>query len=80
MGQRPVELGGRKIVRELSPGTGQTFLAEDLRGAGKLVVLKMLEEDCLLEGQLHPSIRLRLGRISEMAAKHVANLHGVERD
>ena len=47
---------------------------------GRRVVLKRLDDDCLLDGQLHPSIRLRLERVRELPVKCVANLLGVERD
>jgi hypothetical protein len=40
---------------------------------------KQLDPDCLLEGDLHPSIRLRLERVRELPVKGVANLRGVER-
>jgi hypothetical protein len=46
---------------------------------GQCVVLKPLNDDCLLDGGLHPSIRLRLSRIRELPMTAVANLHGVER-
>jgi hypothetical protein len=42
-------------------------------------VLKRLDADCLLDGQLHPAIRQRLERVRELPVKCVANLHGVER-
>ena len=42
-------------------------------------ILKPLDEDCLLDGELHPSIALRLQRVREIPSMHVANLHGVER-
>jgi tRNA A-37 threonylcarbamoyl transferase component Bud32 len=45
---------------------------------GRQVVLKPLDEDCLLDGELHPSIRLRLERVRELPMTAVANLHGVE--
>jgi serine/threonine-protein kinase len=41
---------------------------------------KPLDDDCLLDGQLHPSIALRLQRVRELPVPAVANLHGVERD
>jgi serine/threonine protein kinase len=47
--------------------------------AGRPVVLKRLDEDCLLDGQLHPSIRQRLERVRELPLRGVANLLGVER-
>jgi hypothetical protein len=46
---------------------------------GRRVVLKRIDDDCLLDGVLHPSIKLRLERIRELPLKSVANLHGVER-
>jgi hypothetical protein len=46
---------------------------------GRRVVLKELAEDCLLDGELHPSIALRLMRVRELPMTAVANLHGVER-
>jgi hypothetical protein len=45
---------------------------------GGRVVLKALEEDCLLDGEVHPSIQLRLNRVRELPMTAVANLHGVE--
>jgi tRNA A-37 threonylcarbamoyl transferase component Bud32 len=58
---------------------------------GRAVVLKAMEDDCLLKGTarsaggqspggLHPSIRERLSRVRELAHVGVANLYGVERD
>jgi hypothetical protein len=46
---------------------------------GRRVVLKRLDEHCLLDGELHPSIRQRLSRVRELPMTAVANLHGVER-
>lgn len=43
------------------------------------LVLKPMDDDCLLDGELHPSIRLRLERVRELPVPAVANLHGVER-
>ena len=42
-------------------------------------MLKRLDEDCLLDGQLHPSIRQRLERVRELPLRGMANLLGVER-
>jgi hypothetical protein len=70
------ELGGYPLLRELRPE--QSYLAR--APGGRLVVLKMLDSDCLWRGQLHPSIRDRLARVRELAHPGVANLHGVERD
>ncbi len=44
------------------------------------VFRKRLAEDCLLGGELHPSIAQRLHRVRELPVGAVANLHGVERD
>ena len=68
-------IGGYRIERELGEGS---FLASESNG--RRVVLKMLEEDCLLKGALHPMIKDRLGRVRELAHLGVANLHGAERD
>jgi tRNA A-37 threonylcarbamoyl transferase component Bud32 len=48
--------------------------------AGRKIVLKKLDDDCLLDGQLHPSIKLRLQRVRELPVRCVANFLGVERD
>ncbi len=68
-------IGEYRIERELGVGS---FLARESNG--RRVVLKMLEGDCLLKGQLHPMIKDRLGRVREWAHLGVANLHGAERD
>jgi serine/threonine protein kinase len=47
---------------------------------GSNVVRKRLGEDCLLDGELHPSIAERLARVRELPVASVANLRGVERD
>ena len=54
------------------------FLADD--EAGRRVVLKLLDPDCLLDDELHPSIFDRLSRVRELAQNGVASLYGVERD
>ncbi len=72
----PTSIGGYAIERELAPQ--RTYLATG--SDGRRVVLKMLDPACLLDGQLHPSVRERLARVRELAEKNVANLHGVERD
>jgi hypothetical protein len=41
--------------------------------------LKRLDDDCLLDGQLHPSIRQRLERVREVPLTQVANLIRVEK-
>lgn len=43
-------------------------------------ILKPLDADCMLRGQLHPMIRDRLGRVRELAMTQVANLHAVVRE
>jgi tRNA A-37 threonylcarbamoyl transferase component Bud32 len=43
-------------------------------------VRKRLDEDCLLHGDLHPSVAERLARVRELPVKNVANLISVERD
>jgi serine/threonine protein kinase len=72
----PDKIAGYTIVRELTPG--RTYLA--LGSGDRRVVLKMLDPDCLLRGQLHPMIRDRLHRVRELAHMGVANLYGVESD
>jgi serine/threonine protein kinase len=56
----------------------RTWLARD--AAGRQVVLKLLEKDCLQNDTLHPLIHDRLARVRELAHPGVANLYGVERD
>ena len=56
----------------------ECFLAIGPGGRG--VVLKRMEDDCVLKGQLHPAVRERLARVRELAHGGVANLYGVERD
>jgi hypothetical protein len=69
-------LCGRKVLQELSPR--QSWLVDD--PSNRRMVLKRLDDDCLLPGRLHPTVRDRLARIRELAHPSVANLHGVERD
>ena len=73
----PPELCGYPVDSALSE-SGTAFLAVGPGGRG--VVLKKMDEDCLLRGQLHPSIRERLSRVRELAHGGVANLYGVARD
>src|SRR5665213_3369430 len=56
----------------------QSWLA--IGPAGRGVVVKRIDRDCLLHGQLHPHVRDRLGRVRELAHPGVANLFGVERE
>lgn len=72
----PAEVCGYPVVQTLTPG--QTYLAIGPGGRG--LVLKRMDEDCLLHGTLHPSIRERLSRVRELAHVGVANLHGVARE
>ena len=66
---------GLTVLQELAPG--RTYRVRD--ASGRQLVYKRLDDDCLLHGQLHPSIRERLARVREVAHKGVASLHGVER-
>jgi hypothetical protein len=47
---------------------------------GRQVILRQLPPDCLLEGQLYPSIRERLERIRQIPHAAVGALLGVESD
>jgi hypothetical protein len=71
----PTTLGRFTVSGWLS--RDQTALAID--DAGRQVALKVLDQDCLLKGRLHPNIRDRLARVRELAHPAVAHLHGVER-
>ena len=73
----PSEICGYIVDSALSPN-GSAYLAIGPGGRG--VVLKKMDHDCLLRGQLHPSIRERLSRVRELAHGGVANLYGVGRD
>jgi hypothetical protein len=70
------EICGYRVVGVLASQRG--CIGET--GNGRKVVLKLLEEDCLLKGQLHPSIKERLARVRELPQLQVANLISVERD
>jgi serine/threonine protein kinase len=83
----PAEICGYTVDAALRKTPGpihESFLA--IGPGGRRVVLKALEEDCLLktsknnEGAFHPNIRERLSRVRELAHVGVANLYGVERD
>ena len=41
---------------------------------------KPLSDDCLLGGELHPSIAERLARVRELPVSSIANFYGVSRD
>jgi hypothetical protein len=73
----PTQLCGYPVDSALAPD-GSTYLAIGPGGRG--VVLKKMDDDCLLRGQLHPSIRERLARVRELAHGGVANLYGVARE
>jgi len=70
------EVCGYRIVRILPSNRGIIASAPGERK----VVLKLLESDCLMRGQLHPSIKERLARVRELPQMQVANLHSVERE
>jgi len=72
----PQEIGGYQVCDTLTEGQSWVAVAP----AERRVVLKTLDDDCLWKGQLHPSIKDRLGRVRELAHTGVANLYGVERD
>jgi hypothetical protein len=72
----PAEICGYPVDCALSDNA--CYLAIGPGGRG--VVVKRMEYDCLLKGQLHPAVRERLGRVREIAHAGVANLFGVERD
>jgi hypothetical protein len=72
----PQRIGAYRVVRSLA--RQKSFVAVD--EAGRRVVLKLLDPDCLLDNELHPSIHDRLARVRELAQANVANLYGVERD
>lgn len=55
----------------------KTYLATSPNG--RRVVLKMLDDDCLLDRHLHPLIKDRLARVRELAHLGVATLLSVER-
>ncbi len=72
----PAQICGCPVDSELNPG--KTYLA--IGDGGRGVVLKKMDDDCLLRGMLHPSIRDRLSRVRELAHSGVANLHGVGKE
>jgi serine/threonine protein kinase len=72
----PRKIGAYRVVRSLA--RQKSFVAED--EARRRVVLKLLDPDCLLDHELHPSIHDRLSRVRELAQANVANLYSVERD
>lgn len=51
-----------------------------MTATSRQVVRKRLADDCLLHGELHPSIAERLARVREVPSPNAANLLAVERD
>ena len=72
----PAEICGYVVDTALSEKG--TYLAIGPGGRG--VVVKRMEDECVLNNQLHPAVRERLARVREIAHGGVANLFGVERD
>jgi hypothetical protein len=70
----PSAIAGHAIVEKLGL---DSYLGHG--PGGRKVVLKRLDDDCILKGQLHPAIRDRLERVRELAQPEAANLYGVER-
>src|SRR2546423_1425556 len=70
------ERGGGDPVRGVLTADGG-YLAEG--EGGRRVVLKRVDDDCMLGKGLHPSIVDRLGRVREVAHAGVANLITVEK-
>ena len=78
--KHPSSLCGYAIERVLGSGAQPSSSYVAIGPGGRRVVLKRVDEDCLLHGALHPSIHERLSRVRELAHGGVANLHGVERE
>jgi serine/threonine protein kinase len=68
-------IAGYRVVRRLGESSFLCLAAGD-----RHVVLKSLDEDCVIRGKLHPNIKDRLGRVRELAHGGVANLYGIEKD
>ena len=71
----PEKVCGYPVRRVLTADT--TFLAEG--EGGRLMVLKRVDDDCMLGKGLHPSIAERLARVREVAHAGVGNLIAVEK-
>ena len=56
----------------------RTALAAD--AGGRRVVLKPIDDDCMLESAIHPSVATRLERIQQLPTTVLARLIGVWRD
>jgi hypothetical protein len=72
----PAELCGYGVAATLA--AAKTYLAIGPSGRG--LVLKKLDDECLLRGLLHPNIRERLCRVREVPHGGIANLHGIGAD
>lgn len=72
----PAEMGGYRLTQELIAGHSYRAIAPGERS----VVIKLLESDLIVRGQLHPHVRDRLSRVREIAHLGVVNLYGAERD
>jgi serine/threonine protein kinase len=72
----PAELCGYTVAGTLSENKSYLSIGPSGRG----LVLKKLDEECLVRSLLHPSIRERLCRVRELPHGGIANLHGVGRD
>ncbi|HEV7301199.1 MAG TPA: protein kinase [Tepidisphaeraceae bacterium] len=71
----PDEIAGYRVVRRLGESSYLCLAPGD-----RHVVLKGLDPDCIIKGQLHPSVKERLARVRELAHAGVTNLYSVERD
>jgi serine/threonine protein kinase len=72
----PAELCGYAVASTLSENKSYLSIGPGGRG----LVLKKLDEECLVRSLLHPNIRERLCRVRELPHGGIANLHGVGRD
>jgi hypothetical protein len=72
----PAEICGYPVDTALSDKG--TYLAIGPGGRG--VVVKRMEDECVLNDQLHPAVRERLARVREIAHGGVAILFGVVQD
>jgi hypothetical protein len=69
------DIDSYRLIQTLTPD--HVFLCSD--ASANVVVLVRLEDDCLHQGILHPSVRDRLARLRELPHPRVATLRGVER-
>jgi serine/threonine protein kinase len=63
------------LLQTLTPQ--RTFLCSDV--SSNILVLKRLDDDCLHQRRLHPSIRERLAHVRDLPHGRLATLRGVER-